>query len=61
MFAAYKGLRDTWFGREYYRYLSQKDKAFAKYEKSAVAQIQNEYRELLGGQSVHGVREGEDV
>ena len=47
MFAAYKGLRDTWFGREYYRYLSQKDKAFAKYEKNAVAQIQNEYRELL--------------
>lgn len=57
MFAAYKGLRDTWFGRGHYRYLFQKDKAFAKYEKSAAAQIQKEYRELFDGQSVHGVKE----
>lgn len=55
MFAAYKGLRDTWFGREYYRYGFQKDKAFAKYEKYAVARIQNEYRELIERQSVHGL------
>lgn len=44
MFAAYKGLRDTWFGHEYYRYVFQKDKAFAEYEKEAAVWIQEEYR-----------------
>lgn len=39
MFAAYKGLRDTWFDRAYYRYRFQVDKAFTEYEKGAVAQI----------------------
>lgn len=50
MFAAYKGLRDTWFGREYCRYPFQKDKAFAKYAREALARIQSEYRELLEGE-----------
>ena len=44
MFAAYKGLRDTWFGPGYWRYRFQIDKAFAKYEKNALAKIQTEFR-----------------
>ena len=49
MFAAYKGLRNTWFGCGYYRYSFQKDDAFAKYEKYAATWIQEEYRRLCEG------------
>ena len=41
MRAAYIGLRNSWFGHNYVRWLFQRDKAWKQYEKEAVKKLKS--------------------